>query len=371
MSDIKLFRLSDGKASEITGETVALERALQNIFEQNLYELLGIRFLASEYDTSSSRRPDTLGLDDDNSPVIIEYKRRKDENIINQGISYLDWLMDNQADFKWLVMDRFGKGVADKINFSAPRLLCVASAFTKFDEKAIKRINISIELIRYRYFTNDSLMLEFLTPTTSKARGGGEGKRSVEGNLSLRKEGAPGGKYGAIAKATPELRGRLDALRDLINSLGEDVREEQVENYIGFKSTKIFAKVQLRPSLGTIILDLRGLKLMDVISIRDIAKETKRGVRVKIGDGEDVNRIKPCIRESYERSIAGHSEAGRANASHGITEKIRTLFDEGRGITDNKEMLERLTREGVQFHLPTVQTQMSRLRRKHGLTRTR
>ena len=60
-----------------------------------------------------------------------------------------------------------------------------------------------------------------------------------------------------------------------------------------------------------------------------------------------------------------------SESGSGIVEKIRTLFDEGRGITGNKEMLEHLKREGVQFHLPTVQTQMSRLRRKHRVTRTR
>lgn len=47
-----------------------------------------------------------LGLDENNCPVILEYKRSVGENVINQGLFYLDWLMDHQAEFKLLVMDK-------------------------------------------------------------------------------------------------------------------------------------------------------------------------------------------------------------------------------------------------------------------------
>ena len=32
------------------------------------------------------------GIDENCSPVIIEYKRALNENVINQGLFYLDWL---------------------------------------------------------------------------------------------------------------------------------------------------------------------------------------------------------------------------------------------------------------------------------------
>ena len=49
-------------------------------------------------------------------PVIIEYKRAISENVINQGLFYLDWLNDHQADFRWLVMEKLGKAVAESID---------------------------------------------------------------------------------------------------------------------------------------------------------------------------------------------------------------------------------------------------------------
>ena len=75
MSDIKLFRVSSGKVDELTATTDTIEKSVQVFFEKNLEALLGVRFLASEFRTSNGGRMDTLGLDENGCPVILEYKR--------------------------------------------------------------------------------------------------------------------------------------------------------------------------------------------------------------------------------------------------------------------------------------------------------
>lgn len=47
MSDIKLFRLQAGQATELQGEAADLEKPLQTLIENNLGPLLRIRFLAT------------------------------------------------------------------------------------------------------------------------------------------------------------------------------------------------------------------------------------------------------------------------------------------------------------------------------------
>ncbi|WP_372898388.1 endonuclease NucS domain-containing protein [Salipaludibacillus agaradhaerens] len=96
---IKLFRLNGDSVDELEGQSVAVEKSLQHILERHLETFLGIRFLASEYRTGKRHagRIDTLGIDENNSPVIIEYKRSINENVINQGLFYLDWLLDHKA----------------------------------------------------------------------------------------------------------------------------------------------------------------------------------------------------------------------------------------------------------------------------------
>lgn len=92
MGDIKLFRLDGDNVDELEGQSVAVEKSLQHIIERHLEIFLGVRFLVSEYSTGKRHagRIDTLGIDENSSPVIVEYKRSMNENVINQGLFYLD-----------------------------------------------------------------------------------------------------------------------------------------------------------------------------------------------------------------------------------------------------------------------------------------
>jgi RecB family endonuclease NucS len=148
MADIKLFNIAGNQVNAVQGTTETIEKSVQLLFEKNLEALLGVRFLASEFMTTHGGRIDTLGLDENGSPVILEYKRATNENVINQGLFYLDWLMDHKKDFQWLVLEKLGKEAADDVDWSAPRLICIAGDFTRYDDHAIKQIQRNIELRR-------------------------------------------------------------------------------------------------------------------------------------------------------------------------------------------------------------------------------
>src|SRR3990172_6578547 len=126
MSDIKIFKMNGTTAAEIECCSAEIEKSLQTTLERSLEAILGVRFLASEYSTGKthSGRIDTLGIDENGCPVIIEYKRAQNENVINQGLFYLDWLMDHKADFKLLIIEKLGAKAAELLDWSSPRLLC-------------------------------------------------------------------------------------------------------------------------------------------------------------------------------------------------------------------------------------------------------
>jgi len=50
----------------------------------------GVTFLKTGYVISNGGRIDTLGIDENSGPVIFKYKRVSNENVINQGIFYLE-----------------------------------------------------------------------------------------------------------------------------------------------------------------------------------------------------------------------------------------------------------------------------------------
>ncbi len=307
MSDIKLFRIGQGSVSELSGTTDTIEKSLQTLFEKNLEALLGVRFLASEFTTSTGARIDTLGLDENGCPVILEYKRAQNENVINQGLFYLDWLMDHRKDFQWLVLEKLGKTEADTVDWSAPRLICIAGDFNKYDDHAVKQMQRNIELIRYRRFGGDLLMLDLVAVTSvkgafveQKSAGGGE-----PGMTS-------GNKYKTIGTVIEELdpgmRDRYEALRAYLLALGDDVQETTLRFYIAFKRIKNFACIEFRPTTGRINVFVKvdpTTVTLEPGFTRDVSNVGHFGtgdLEITLAKPEDLERAMPLIKQSYESS---------------------------------------------------------------------
>ena len=114
-----LFKIHNLTVKKLVARDLDLERNLQKIFEGNLEEVLNIVFLAHEYSTSFGGRIDTLGIDKNGSPCIIEYKKNQNDNVINQGLSYLRWLLDHKADFEILCQSR---EISIEIDWDSPRI---------------------------------------------------------------------------------------------------------------------------------------------------------------------------------------------------------------------------------------------------------
>ena len=258
MSDIKLFKLTNGHAQELQGSASDLEKPLQTLIEANLETLLSIRFLASEYSTGKTHggRIDALGLDENNCPVILEYKRSVGENVINQGLYYLDWLMDHQAEFKFLVLDKLGKLASEAIDWSAPRVICIAADFTKFDSHAVQQIGQTIELLRYRRFGEDLLLLESASASMDQSTKKISSKPQrpafirletiAEAPLAIStsKPTGPDKAYvDVLAGLSASTRQLLDSLEDYTMSLGDDVERKELRLYLAFKRLKNFATV--------------------------------------------------------------------------------------------------------------------------------
>lgn len=100
MATIRFFHDFDGHLHELPDRGgFSHERELQEFFEKHLRTLIGVEYLASDYSTGErhSRRIDTLGIDVAGRPVVVEYKRRRDENVIGQGLDHVAWLEDHQC----------------------------------------------------------------------------------------------------------------------------------------------------------------------------------------------------------------------------------------------------------------------------------
>lgn len=302
MGDIRIFRIDGPEACELKGSSVALEKSLQVYIEKNLEQLLGITFLESEYSTGKTHggRIDTLGIDENGFPVIIEYKRAINENVINQGLYYLDWLLDHKGEFELMVLKKLGKAYDEKLDWSNPRLLCIAGDFTKYDVHAVQQINRNVELIRYRKFDDNLLLFELVNATaaqgstTTANNSTGQGLARIAPTFSEELE-----------RSDVELRDRFEALRAYIEALGDDIQTKVLKNYAAFKRIKNFTCVSLQKK-GEIAVRVKIDP--DTITLEPGFTENVRGkgyygtgdLEILIRSDADLEKAKPLILQSYE-----------------------------------------------------------------------
>ena len=239
MTELKVFLRVSGRAVELAGGEVPRERDLQQFVEDNMPAMLGIRFVASEYDTGREHggRIDSLGLDEDGTPVVVEFKRARDANVISQGLFYLNWLAGHQAEFRHLVHQRYGPGAAAAVEGRSPRLVCIAGDFTHYDLLAVREIGPRVDLVRYRDFGGRLVLLETVASSAPGRR--------------LRQRPAPiterpaGHRPAEAPKRVQELFAALDGS---VRALGDDVRSVLRKHYVAYrnKQARNFACLRLQ-----------------------------------------------------------------------------------------------------------------------------
>ncbi len=299
MADLKLFKINGQKAKVITPSDFKYEKQIQKLCEDNLEEFFGIRFLATEYSTGNKHkgRIDSLGIDENNCPVIIEYKLDSKENVINQGLFYLDWLMDHKADFEMLCLEKFGKKT--EVDWSNPRLLCIARDFTKYDDYAIDQINRNIELIRYCVFDSDYVIFELASSTVQKGNGAIESKGATAKYRTIQE---------AKESSSDELLNLFEEIETFIFALGDDVQKKELKYYYAYSRIKNFVCAEIRSSKNTIILYVK-VPFSKVANpakfMRDVSNIGHYGTgdtEITITSLEDFEIAKSLIEKSYNES---------------------------------------------------------------------
>ena len=218
--------------------------------------------------------------------------------------------MDHRKDFQWLVMDRLGRHIADRVEWSAPRVICIAADFTRYDGYAVQQISRSVELLRYRRFPDNLLMIELVhSPrVVSKPAAVSDPEPAVstphdapskEAYQSQRIE------Y-RLANASPLLRDTWDASSSFLTALGDDVQVKELKFYVAFKRIKNFACLQIQPQAKTVTayvkLDPDCINLEEGFT-RDVSKIGHFGtgdLEITMRSLDDLRKAQPLLQQAYE-----------------------------------------------------------------------
>ncbi|MFH8390330.1 transporter [Streptomyces sp. NPDC018036] len=282
--------------TEVTPRLADVEADVQSLIEAHMETMLGVRFLASEYviDCVEGGRIDSLGIDENGAPVIVEYKRGTDAGVINQGLYYLSWLTRHRSAFDSLVRDRLGVPTAAQVLWSAPRLICVAGDFTRYDAHAVREHRRSIDLVRYRYYGSDHVSLETVVSVTGKS---GAANRCTRRHAHMDAPQALQRQTGAMAELAV-------AADETLRGLGDGITRVQRKQYAAYQRLRNFACV-IPPQQTKLLVYLKAdPKSVDLTPgfTRDVTGLGHHGtgdLEVQLRTERDLERAQDLFRLSY------------------------------------------------------------------------
>ena len=290
-----IFKIEKLKAEQLSlkKDGFGNETELRDFFAANLEEILGVRFLGKEYQTTDGRM-DTIGLDENNSPAIIEYKWKENEEVLTQGLFYFDWLKKNKKHFELLVESKLGKGKI--INWDQPRVILIAQSFSIRIQAAVQTLS-NVELKTYSLYEGNILHLE------------NEYSPFPEKLVALKKAMPNEAQMGYdlnyhLNSTSSEMRKLAYELRDKIIQLPSTEEKLGQKTGITYRTTKSFTRLEFRKTWIQILLrspkyaeDTFGL-------IKDItSNEWGYLGMVKFTPESNVNYVFSLIEASYKSTL--------------------------------------------------------------------
>jgi len=297
-----LFKINNSKVNKLETIDLKKEKQIQILFENNLESILNVDFLATEYNTSFGGRIDSLAIDKTGAPVIIEYKLNSNENVINQGLSYLKWLLDHKAEFEKLCKL---KAIKLDIDWNSPRVICVAESYNKFDLDTVELLPIKIELLRYKLYNDNILQIESESQKVVRINTSKIFVTNKEDNITKKLQ-VDYTLESHLSIASKEISELYYQLKEQILSLDSNILEEVKAKYIAYKLTTNFVDLTIQKNAIKLFLNVPSGKLKDDYNLaRNLTKPKPVGhwgngdYEVVLKDKADLNKVFDLIVQSY------------------------------------------------------------------------
>jgi len=308
-----LFRCSKNGARRLNLLRFRSEKDLQTLIEHNLETIFGARLVATEFSTGAKHagRIDSLALDENENPVIIEYKLVESSDLVNQSLFYLSWLDDHKADFELAARKRLGENL--EIDWDKIRVICIAPGFKKYDLHAVGMIGANIELWQYQLYDGDLVSLEKVFPKANSDIASIGNKKNEKKNPVMVEAGkkAAETRRTAVHSFEQHLSGKdvavvelVKSIRDFSLGLAETVEESPKKFYIAYKVSQNFLCVEVQKKKVSLFLKLDP-KLCGKLpsNARDVSKIGHYGtgdVELTITSHDELESSKDWIRRAFE-----------------------------------------------------------------------
>ena len=296
-----LYNNKSSELIQVKENPFKLERDIQNIFEKNLHNVMGLQLVKSEF-TIKNKRIDTLAYDKQTSAfIIIEYKRDKNYSVVDQGLTYLNLMLQNKAEFILTYNETLKDTLHSKdVDWSQSRVAFVSPSFTENQISASDFKDFGIELWEVKQFENDIISINSI----KKSSGAQSIKPLLENSEKLKevKENIK------VYTEEDHLKNVSDSIAELyekfkssILNLADNIEILPQKYYVAFKKGSNISDVEIQKKSLKIFINTKIGMLDDPKGLaKDVSNIGHRGngdFQIQIENDNDLEYIMSLIKQ--------------------------------------------------------------------------
>jgi predicted transport protein len=296
-----IYNTTGNKLVQVKEKPFKLEREIQSIFESNLQNIMGLLFVKSEF-TIKNKRIDTLAYDKQtNAFIIIEYKRDKNYSVVDQGLTYLNLMLQNKAEFILTYNETLKDILHSKdVDWSQSRVAFVSPSFTDNQISASDFKDFGIELWEIKQFENNTISINTIkkssgAPSIKPLLENSENLKAVKENIKVYTEEDH---YSNGSDYTIEL---YEKFKSSIINLTDGIEILPQKYYIAFKKGSNISDIEIQKKSLKIFINAKKGTLDDPKDlVKDVSNIGHRGngdYQIQIENDKDLEYIMSLIKQ--------------------------------------------------------------------------
>ena len=299
---MKLYNKTKTNISLLKELPFKLEKEMQTLFENNLKTIADLDLVKSEF-TIKNKRIDTLAFDKQSKAfIIIEYKRSKNNSVIDQGFTYLNLMLENKADFI-IEYNESSKAALQRkdVDWSQTRVIFVSPSFTENQKLATNFKDIAIELYEVKQYEGGLIAINpvkksasatSIQPLTEKD----EAIRNVSKEIKVYTE------EDHLANKSEAIKELYETYKDAILNLSDNIEIQVRKDYIAFKKNSNIVDITIQRKGLKMWINLKKGNLDDPKKItRDVSETGHWGngdYELLITDTDNLEYIMSLVKQA-------------------------------------------------------------------------
>lgn len=296
-----IYNNTGSRLVQIKEKPFKLEREIQSIFESNLQNIMGLLFVKSEF-TIKNKRIDTLAYDKQtNAFIIIEYKRDKNYSVVDQGLTYLNLMLQNKAEFILTYNETLKDILHSKdVDWSQSRVAFVSPSFTDNQISASDFKDFGIELWEIKQFENNTISINTIkkssgAPSIKPLLENSDNLKEVKENIKVYTE------EDHFSNGSDYIIELYEKFKSSILNLTDGIEILPQKYYIAFKKGSNISDIEIQKKSLKIFINAKIGTLDDPKGlVKDVSNIGHRGngdYQIQIENDKDLEYIMSLIKQ--------------------------------------------------------------------------